>query len=106
EIFRHCELLYSYEPSALCTQAMLCGCPVVYLPNDQMTEFPAADILGRDGAAWSTSAEETARARATVHKVYTTYETMARGFDAQLARFIDITQKAAERVTAASCVCV
>jgi hypothetical protein len=96
ELFRRSEILYSYEPSALCTQAMLCGCPVIYLPNDYMTVFPAADILGRDGAAWGTAPEEVARAKATVSRVFGTYQTMAEGFDAQLQTFIRITQAAAE----------
>ncbi len=96
EIFRRSEFLYSYEPSALCTQAMLCGCPVVYLPNDYMTEFPAEELLGRDGAAWGSSPEEIQRARDTVGLIFGKYQALAAGFDAELTNFIQITQKAAD----------
>lgn len=100
-IFRTAEVLYSYERSALCTEAMVCGCPVVYLPNPILTEFPAEAQHGRDGAAWGADPGEIARAKATVGRKYLQMREMQQGFWADLDRFIAATQSAArDRVEA------
>jgi hypothetical protein len=75
---------------------MLCGCPVVYLPSEQMTTFPLEQLIGRDGAAWGDTAEEFARAKATVGQVFDKIRTIQLGFWNQLETFINITQRAAE----------
>ncbi len=92
EIFKSAELLYSYEPSALCREAMLCGCPVVYLPNTMLTFNPGAEIYGNDGIAWGASEEQIEHAKATVGKVYVTYKQLEKLFWVQLEDFILITQ--------------
>jgi len=94
-LFQTTELLYSYERSALCTEAMLCGCPVVYLPNPVLAEFPAEAQLGRDGAAWGNSPEEVARAQATVDRIYGRVRDLQQAFWGELERFVSITQAAA-----------
>jgi GT2 family glycosyltransferase/glycosyltransferase involved in cell wall biosynthesis len=96
EIFRHSELLYAYESSALCREAMLCGCPVVYLPNEYLTQIPAHELFGTDGAAWGCDAEEIARAKATVGKVYDRYLELKAVFWQQLDGFIALTQLVAD----------
>jgi len=94
-IFRSAEVLFSYERSAICTEAMLCGCPVVYLPSEHMTEFPTTDSIGKDGAAWGTSPEEWDRARATVGRVRERLLELQAGFWGQLRHFVAVTQRAA-----------
>jgi hypothetical protein len=96
ELFGRAELLYSYERSAICTEAMLSGCPVVYLPTPQLTEFPCEAQLGRDGAAWGNVPDEVARARATVGKMRARVEAMQAEFWPQLERFVARTQRAAD----------
>lgn len=98
EIFRRAEVLFSYERTALCTEAMLCGCPVVYLPTPQLTEFPCEAQLSRDGAAWGTAPDELARARATVGRIRERVAAMEREFWPQLERFVARTQRAADAV--------
>ena len=39
EIFRRSELFYVYENTALAIEAVLCGCPVVFLPNAYLTDM-------------------------------------------------------------------
>lgn len=94
-IFRCAELLYSYERSALCLEAMLCGCPVVYLPNEYLTRLPGEEFFGRNGTAWGTDPAEIARARATVGQIYPLYVALEKPFWEQLERFIELTQAAA-----------
>lgn len=96
DLFRSAEILYSYERSALCTEAMICGCPVVYLPNPHLTEFPNEAQIGRDGAAWGSSPAEVARARATVDRVHGTIRDLQQGFWPDLERFVTLTQAAAQ----------
>ena len=69
DIFKTSKMLYSYESSAACTQAMLCGCPIVYLPNPWLTEFPASELYGRNGAAWGSSTIQIDHAKSTVSNV-------------------------------------
>jgi len=92
EIFKSAELLYSYEPSALCLEALLCGCPVVYLPNKLLTKELAFGHLGNAGIAWGDSLEQIEHAKATVKDVYPTYLKLEQEFWIQLDNFIDKTQ--------------
>lgn len=68
EIFRRSELFYAYENTALAIEAVLCGCPVVFLPNPHLTDMIALKELGCDGYAWGAEPQEIARAKATVAK--------------------------------------
>lgn len=95
EIFRHTEVLYSYEMSILCWEAMLCGCPVVYLPNAYMQSQPYKEMFGGHGASWGTGPEDVALAKATVQQVYPAYLALDQIFRQQLKRFVSITQAAA-----------
>ncbi|MBS1159863.1 MAG: glycosyl transferase family 2 [Proteobacteria bacterium] len=102
-IFKKAELLYCYEDSAIALEARMCGCPVVYIPNPTMlAEYPT-DSFGRDGAAWGTSDEEIARAKATVHKVLPTYMKLYGDLQGQLERFVAMTQEAARQTPFEAC---
>ncbi len=96
-IFKRAELLYCYEDSAIALEARMCGCPVVYIPNATMLPEYPKDSFGRDGAAWGTSAEEIAKAKETVHKVFPAYARLYDDFNSQLQKFIVMTQEAARR---------
>lgn len=95
EIFRHAELLYCYEASSIATEARLCGCPVVYVPNETMlNEFPS-NRLGDEGTAWGESEDGLARAKATVHQIFQKYMKLYDEFLSQLDKFITLTQQKA-----------
>ena len=95
EVFRSSKFMYSYEPSEACAQAMLCGCPVVYLPNPWMTERPAVELIGDNGSAWGNSEEQICHAKATIGNVFKIYEALSQKSDEQIANFVLITQGAA-----------
>nr|WP_320166964.1 glycosyltransferase [uncultured Methylophaga sp.] len=67
-IFRKSELLYCYEPSAIIREALLCGCPVVMLQNDLLSDNLTYPISG-PGIAEAPTSEEIKRARETIHLV-------------------------------------
>ncbi len=54
ELFKKSEVFYSYEDTALITEALLCGCPVVLVRNKFLKNDPLAVYeLGRDGIGFS-----------------------------------------------------
>lgn len=96
ELYRNAEVLYAYEPSTACFEALLCGCPVVYLPNHVLLAKPFEGYLGNDGCAWGTSPEALENAKKTVHKAAENYAQKVARFWDQLENFISITQAAAK----------
>lgn len=92
DLFRRSELFYCYENTALALEAMLCGCPAVFMPNPYLTQVIALRELGRDGLAWGTEPSEIARAKATVHLVRERYLRACDEYWNQLDRFIQVTQ--------------
>jgi GT2 family glycosyltransferase len=102
-IFKSAELLYCYESSSIATEALLCGCPVVYLPNETMLpDFPKGPF-GRDGAAWGDSPDEISRAKKTIQNVSLKYLELFDEFHVQFENFIRLTQAAAERISFERC---
>lgn len=97
DLYRSAELMYTYEHSTACLEAMLCGCPVVYLPNDLLLHQPYEGYFGRAGWAWGNAPASIEEAKRTVHLVAPAYETSEDTFWQQLELFIDTTQaKAAQ----------
>ncbi|WP_018914064.1 glycosyltransferase [Thiomonas sp. FB-6] len=94
ELFQRSELLYCYEPSSLALEAMLCGCPVVFLPNPHFQQSFHSDELGDDGWAWGAEPELIERARRSVHRVRERYLDNFARFEEQLRAFVDATQAA------------
>ncbi|QEL56619.1 glycosyltransferase [Chromobacterium paludis] len=92
ELYRSAELLYTYEHTTACFEALLCGCPVVYLPNPQMLPKPMHSYFGDDGTAWGHSPAEIAKAKATVGKVWGNYQGLQDVFWDELEAFIERTQ--------------
>lgn len=93
DLFRRSELLYIYEDSAIAIEAALCGCPVVFLPNEFLTNPLGFDDLGMDGFAWGDAPEEVVRAKASVHKFGANYAALLARYQTQLAGFVAQTQQ-------------
>lgn len=92
ELFRRSERFTCYENTALALEAILCGCPAVFIPNPHLSELIALRELGRDGCAWGTDSAEIARATSTVPLVYESYRRACENYWHQLDRFIQVTQ--------------
>ncbi len=104
DLFRSSELFYCYENTALATEAVMCGCPAVFLPNKYLTEIIGIEELGSDGFAWGASPEEISRAKATVGGFFDHYLQLIDGFWGQLDRFVELTQKRAAEIKYTRCV--
>ena len=92
DLLRRSEVFYAYENTALATEAVLCGCPAVFLPNPYLTEVIARNELGPEGYAWGADPAELERARATVAQGAINYLKTYDVFHEQLQTFIAITQ--------------
>lgn len=92
ELFRGSEVFYCYENSALAIEALLCECPVVFLPNPYLDQMIGLRELGTDGIAWGTDPEELARARATVRRARDNYLGLYDELEQRLRDFIAWTQ--------------
>lgn len=92
-LYRSAQLLYTYEPSTACYEALMCGCPVVYLPNEIMLPKPMGNYLTSAGSAWGTSAEQIEKARRTVRDIPDIYEAINQTFWRELEAFVDTTQR-------------
>ncbi len=95
EILRTRTHLYVYENTALATEALLCGCAVVCVPNPHFTDVIARTELGENGFAFSEDPAEIARAVATADRFRPAYEEVLRQVGASLTAFVELTQAAA-----------
>lgn len=89
------EICYLYENSAIALEAVLCGCPAVFIPNKflkQQEVHLSRNELGIDGYALNSSKEEIERAKKTVVKGRKRYLESYKIFDKQLDNFIKITK--------------
>lgn len=94
DLLRSSEYFYAYENTSLATEATLCGCPAIFLPNRHLTKRIATNESGSHGIAWGTDPAEIARAKATVHLAYQDYLKQIDLFWHQLDKFVEITQRA------------
>ncbi len=92
DLFRKCEVFYTYENTALALEATLCGCPAVFLPNDHLEKIIASAELGLDGIAWGAEPAELDRARSSVGRAWENYQRALSAFQANLTTFIEKTQ--------------
>jgi len=92
ELFRKCELFYTYEDTALAIEAALCGCPTVFLPNELLNSPLGFDDLGMDGFAWGNDPIEIARAKLTVGEFRNNYAAVKDRYWQQLREFVAYTQ--------------
>jgi glycosyltransferase involved in cell wall biosynthesis len=91
-LYKQSEFLYTFVDTAATLEARLCGCTVVYLPNEQLTEWPSVDEIGRAGCAWGDSPEEIGKAKAGVSVVHDHYARLIKDFQADLDLFIQLSQ--------------
>lgn len=103
DIFKTAELLYCYEEGAITVEARMCGCPIVYLPNEHwLPAMPVSDF-SNDGIAWGDSDDEIRRAKATVHEIHRQALAIYQRFEPQFEAFVELTQKAAAAASMESC---
>ena len=93
------EVFYCFENTALATEAVLCGCPAVFMPNDYLEKPIAVNELGWEGYALGNEPNEIYRAKTSVAEGQANYRrTIATFFD-MLDLFILQTQaRAAETI--------
>jgi GT2 family glycosyltransferase len=94
EIFKSAVALYSYEISATCTEAMLCGCPVIYLKGGHIDTLPFTEHFGDAGAAMYDEPGGLERARASLPQARTRWLEIETTFWEQFEDFIRLTQQA------------
>lgn len=92
-IFYRSELFYTYENTALATEAVLCGCPAVFLPSPNLTAIIGNEDGRPYGFAWGDEPDEIARAKATVHLAKRDILSGFATYWRQLDRFIALTQE-------------
>jgi O-antigen biosynthesis protein len=95
KLFRASRALYCFDNSTiLIYEAILCGCPVVIIPDGTQTRADYETLeLGTDGIAWGM--EELEKARADVSKLRERYDQAKRDYVGQLDNFIRLTQQRA-----------
>lgn len=98
-LFQRSEVFYAYENTALATEAVLCGCPTVFLPNPYLQDIIAIRELGPEGYAWGTDPAAVARARETVAQGAQNYLKTFDAFWRDLENFIRVTQEHAAAVS-------
>lgn len=98
-LYKQASVLYTYEPSTACFEALLCGCPVVYLQNELLLPTPFKGYLGTDGCTWSPDPAALEEARKSVHQATENYRKKQAEFWKQLENFIKVTQAAWENVS-------
>jgi hypothetical protein len=94
-LFQNTEFFYCYEDSALAIEAILCGCPTVFLTNEHFKAPLGAKELAGLGYAVGTSPEQLAHARATVAAAREHYLELLDGLKLQVSTFIKDTQQIA-----------
>lgn len=92
ELFRRSEVFYTYENSALAIEAVLCGCPAVFIPNPYLQSIIGVERLGMDGFSWGVDPANVARAKATVHKGAENYQRLVERFSGDLEAFVSKTK--------------
>lgn len=93
DLFQRSERFYCYENSALAIEAMLCGCPVVFLPNKYFTELIGKGEHGTEGYVWGDDdAAGFKRAQETVGLARERYLSLFKLAECVLADFVTETQ--------------
>ncbi len=101
ELFKKIEVLYSYEYSHTCNLAVLCGCPVIYMPGGLGYENLELNELSRKKIGWEfyenkSNLEINEEGIDEVRRFFIDAEDF---FWTQLDEFIKITQKKSETIS-------
>ncbi|WP_029461556.1 glycosyltransferase [Serpentinimonas barnesii] len=96
-LYQRARVLYAYEYSTAAQEARLCGCPVVYLPNEE--RLPTLDRLigfwGLAGLAWGDEPDQVLQAQRSVGDFPEQYAQSMAHWREDLIAFIEKTQQAA-----------
>ncbi len=92
DLFQKSEFFYCYEDSALALEAILCGCPVVFVPNDHFHETLGGKEIDGLGYAWGDSPEQLAHAKNTVVAARERYLELLEDANESVKIFIKDTQ--------------
>lgn len=98
ELLRNAEVMYSYEWSMTCVMAVLCGCPVIFIPGHGVDQ-PLLDtsFFGSVGFAMLDQPDPLGHARASLGDALQRYVERTASFWQQLDVFIAKTQATAVR---------
>ncbi|SDB17543.1 glycosyltransferase [Pseudomonas sp. NFACC13-1] len=98
ELLRNAEVMYSYEWSMTCVMAVLCGCPVIFIPGHGVDQ-PLLDtsFFGSVGFAMLDQPDPLEHARASLGDALPRYVERTASFWQQLDVFIAKTQATAVR---------
>ncbi|MDR3395078.1 MAG: glycosyltransferase [Parasulfuritortus sp.] len=91
DILRQSEVLYSYEPSAIVTEALHCGCPVVIVPSRYLEENYDYGQLHGPGVEVGFDAHALERAKASLANFDTVSQLVFA--ESTLRGFVEITQQ-------------
>lgn len=98
DVLRQAQVLYTHEWSMTCVIAILCGCPVIFIPGHGIDQaFLDASFVGSAGFAMLDQPDAIERARAGVEGALQRYVERTAPFWNQLDVFIAKTQDAACR---------
>jgi GT2 family glycosyltransferase len=98
ELLRHAQVMYSYEWSMTCVMAVLCGCPVIFMPGHGIDQQVLdTSFFGSTGFAMFDQPQPLEIARATLGDGLHRYVERTASFWEQLDMFIAKTQAAAAR---------
>ncbi|MDE3123661.1 MAG: hypothetical protein KGK00_17970, partial [Paracoccaceae bacterium] len=98
-LLQSAEVFYCFENTALAIEAVLCGCPAVFMPNPYLDKPISLNELGWDGFAWGNEAADVERARATVPQGQANYARTVATFFEQFHRFVEATQAHAAAIS-------
>jgi GT2 family glycosyltransferase/glycosyltransferase involved in cell wall biosynthesis len=91
DILRHSEVLYCYEPSAIVTEALYCGCPVVIIPSDYIANNYDYQYLKGPGVEVAFDENALARAKETLNEFNVRLHSVHA--ELTLRKFVDLTQR-------------
>lgn len=96
-MLRRTKVLYVYEPTALITEALLCGCPVSVIETDYWrNNMPNFSYDTKSGVVMDDSPESITQARANIRNYRAWHEEVVlRDAWIHVDRFIELTQNAA-----------
>jgi hypothetical protein len=97
-LFQTCELFYCYEDSALSLEAILCGCPTIFIPNEYFHAPLGAQELQGLGYAWGTNNVDINHAKATVLQARDVYISSLATTHVHLKEFLEDTQLIAKKI--------
>lgn len=98
QLLQRAEVMYTHEWSMTCVIAVLCGCPVIFIPGHGIDQaFLEASFVGSTGFAMLDREDALAHAQAGVEGALQRYVERTAPFWGQLEVFIEKTQAAARR---------